>query len=75
MATFTCFKGIPPKKVIRTALGNKKPKCIDCRYYSEGKCTLFISLNKDYQIINANIEMIRARETLCGPDGKLFKPK
>jgi hypothetical protein len=67
------FKGIPPR-IIKTAVGNKK-NCNDCRYHKEGKCTLFISLNKEYQVINADIEMIRARETLCGTDAKLFKPK
>lgn len=74
MATLTCFKGIPPKRITRTALGGK-PNCIDCKYYSEGKCTLFISLNHEYKIVPSDAKVIRSRETLCGPNGKLFKFK
>jgi hypothetical protein len=68
------FKGIIPPRIIKTKF-YQKPSCNHCIYHKEGKCTLFISLNKEYQVINADIEMIRARDNLCGPDAKLFKPK
>jgi hypothetical protein len=73
MTSLTYFKGIPPKRP-RTAIANKRD-CRDCRYYSNGKCTLFISLDNNYKLVHPSSEIIRLNEEQCGCDAKLFKEK
>jgi len=67
----------PPSIPRKTANGNGKPKCNNCKYsvFNNGQleCKLFKSLN-DFNFYSDTI-YCRTDENLCGPDGKYFKER
>jgi hypothetical protein len=72
MSTLTYFRGLPPK--VKRNVSTKK-NCKDCRYHLDGKCTLFITINNNYQVVYPDTHSMRSDTGLCGPDAKYFKQK
>jgi hypothetical protein len=46
-----------------------KADCKTCKYYSKGRCRLFIEKIEKSEIMFARVEDVRADEKMCGPKG------